>query len=289
MCKILIAVKSNDSQNVKFERIIKAQERSLSNQPHGISALIVDRENNISVKRELVNYGNVFMWVYRNLRSAKIVAIHTRQSTGGTIDENNIHFFNVGNYYFAHNGIVGKYSRLANYAGYGFKQNTIFDPRNKSFKVFDSEMEMVENDIVSENPIEVESVLEAEEKIIAKEKKQEMCDSYKFLLNIPKPITKSILATEIDKTNFYGKGVIFDKNQKRMIVFSTMEMKVHTDFKNYMILYSYDPENTLLNFKNVLGFKIFTNEKEEKQKAYNMPSGIVELAFKDINKGCKEN
>ena len=98
MCKLLIAVKNNNSQNEKVLKIIKAQEKSLSNQPHGISALIVDKNNNISVNRTVNEYGKVFSWVYGKVKTAKIISIHTRQATSGNIDEANTHFFKVKNY-----------------------------------------------------------------------------------------------------------------------------------------------------------------------------------------------
>jgi len=253
MCKLLIGIKVNDSANKKFARIIKAQEHSLSNQPHGISALIVDKDNNISVKKELNEYGKVFVWVQNRIKNAKIVAIHSRQATDGEIDEANLHFFEIDDYFFAHNGIVGEYS------DYQIVGRQIGFPVGQTFHI-------VENN---------------EEKEI---KENEMSDSYNFLLNIPKPITKLSLVKEIENTRFTGVGVLVDKQKKRMIVFSTREMKAHTDFKNYFLIYSYDPTNTLVDFKSILGFQVIVKDNGEKLKAYSVPAGIYEVNYLKVGK-----
>ena len=272
MCKILIGIKTNDSQNVKFEKIIRAQEHSLSDQPHGISALIVDKWNNISVKKELNEYGKVFIWVRNRIRNAKIVAIHTRQATDGEIDEANLHFFNVKDYFFAHNGIVGKYSKCC-VINQG--QRRFFSPTGKTFKV-----EGYADDMISELPGDVEKALEKE----AKEEKNKMSDSYNFLLNIPKPITKLRLIEEIENKNFIGMGVLFGKNEKKMTVFATREMKAHTDFKNYFFVYSYDPINVLSDIRSILGFQTMVKDKSEKLRPYNVSAGIYEVGFNQLFK-----
>lgn len=262
MCKILIGFKLKKSQNKEFEKIIKAQEDSLSDQPHGISALIVNKNNKIEVKKELSEYKKVFNWVYRKIKNAKIVAIHTRQATDGGIDEDNLHFFKIGEYFFAHNGIIG------NYSNYSLYLRGNFFPVGKSFSVTD--------DIDEEN--EVKAVEEALEKE-AKGEEKEMSDSYKFLLNIPKPITELSLKKEIEEKKFVGIGAIFDEKRKKFFFASTREAKAHTDFKNYIILYSYDPVNVLSKYRKISGFPIILKDETKKLKRYILPAGIYKKSF----------
>ena len=70
-----------------------------------------------------------------------------------------------------------------------------------------------------------------------------------------------------------------------MIVFSTREMKAHTDFKNYVFVYSYDPTNTLVDVRSVLGFQVVIKDKSEKLKPYNVSAGIYEIGFNQMYKG----
>jgi hypothetical protein len=118
--------------------------------------------------------------------------------------------------------------------------------------------------------------------MMANDNAETMSDSYNFLLNIPKPITKSILAEEMDKKHFMGVGVIVNKETKKMFVLSTREMKSHTDYKDFMFSYSYEPEDTLLNYQDVFGFKVMTNDKRETLKSHIIPTGIYEINFGNI-------
>ena len=285
----MIGIKKSDSVNSKFRSIIKAQEHLLSKEGDGIGALIVDKNNNIQVRRHLQvdEYGQVYRWVQDNASKAKIVAIHTRQATDGGVNERNIHFYKIGNYYMAHNGIIGEYS------GYNYKwrnqKNLVFKndyPAGKTFRIVEGD-EGMEAQEFSDDPMVIEQGLEKEAQEIKEMEMQDerMSDSYQFLRNIPKPITKAILAEEADKKHFMGVGVIFNEMTKKMFVISTREMKAHTDLKNMMFSYSYEPENVLHSYQNVFGFKVMTGEKEERLKTKIVPAGIYEIDFAGIKVG----
>ena len=280
MCKLLIGIKVNNLEDNRFEKIIRAQEESMSNQPHGIGALIIDRYNRISLKRELNKYEKVFNWVRNRIKDAKIVVIHTRQATDGKIDEKNIHLFNSGGYFFAHNGIVSKFSK---YGGSGFIQvgmgtRGLPYPASKRFFIPDS-------DIISEEPKDVEKALEMEKEI--EKKSDEMCDSYKFLVSLKKPITKLGLIQDIEDKGFMGMGVLVGERDKKITVFSTRIFEAHTDFKNYTIVYSYEPTNTMLYYKNALGFPIIFKEKSGKLKPLPVASGVYEINYGKLKVGKK--
>lgn len=278
MCKILIAIKKDDTQSEKIEKIIKAQEHSLSDQPHGISALIVDKNDNISVKRELNDYEKLFVWVYSRIKNAKIIAIHSRQATDGEIDKKNLHFFEIKNYLLAHNGIVGGYSKF--FTGCG--RQGFFPMNEKYAEDVKYAEEIIEENVLRKTEAEqVNDFLKKEEETDDKG----MSDSYKFLENIPKPITDSNLREEIEKTKFVGIGVLFGRKEKRMTVFSTRETKCHTDFKNYIILYSYNPTNVLVKYQNVLGFEIISKDNNERLKPLTVNAGIYEIDFSSLSKG----
>lgn len=258
MCKLLIGIKLNGSEDSTFEKILRAQESSLRDQPHGIAGLRISKKNQINVAKRLDNYNPVFADIYKNLKDTKIVGIHTRQATSGLINLRNTHFFQVGDYLFAHNGIVSDY-----HMGYQGKQfyfsSACDEPNYKETNILE---------------LEEGNLTEAIEK-----NQEDLCDSHKFLLNIPKPITKKILREEIEERGFSGVGIIVDKRNRKIFTIATRELKCHTDFRNYLFIYSYNPESRLREYKKFIGFNVFNKENEEKLELFGIPAGVYELSY----------
>ena len=281
MCKLTLAIKANNSQDKLIEKVIRAQETRISEEPHGISALIVRYDNKIEVKKELNDYQNVFQWVYDNIKKAKVISIHSRQATDGSISEENLHFNEIDKCFIAHNGIVGKYSGYG-YLGEGSRfgvKNDNWNPVGKTISVFDGEAEKEFAD--EQTQIEGQEIAkEVNEEL--EDEEQDTSDSYKFLLNIPKPITKDVIRKEIAKTRFNGVATIIDSQAKKLFLFSTRDISAHTDFKNYLILYSFTPESVISTYQNVFGIKVSTEKAEIELNEFVIPEDVYEVGINDI-------
>lgn len=272
MCKLLIGIKLKDKdEENNFEKVLKLQENILRKEPHGVASLKILKNDSVIVKKALDDYSPVFDDIYKSLGSIKVVGLHTRQATSGNIDLKNTHFFEVGDYLFAHNGFVNEYSLSSSY-GYNYypnnRQGKIFI--KKSFGTLTEFHNPDTEDLDSDYPIKEKS-------------KSDMCDSYQFLKNIKKPITKSIIESEAFEKGFTGVGVIVDKRRKRIFIFSTRKIQVHTDFENYIFLYSFQPKDKIKEYKSFLGLPLYEKDNEEVLTSYEIDEGVYEMRYDNKN------
>lgn len=240
MCKLVTVIKKNNENDDLIIKAIQAQEKVIKKEPHGIAALAINQKSNkIEVKKEMDDYDKVLDWAYSKIKSSKIVSIHSRQATSGTINKDNLHFFKADEYYLAHNGVVtkcsDKWSPMGSYKG-GYYAESYY--RGGSLFL---------------------SSKKGKEKEVGKNK---MCDSYKFLTKIKKPIEEDDILNEMEKQDFYGVGVIVDSKRKRLYSFATRAIPMHTNLKDYTIAYSFEPINKVEEYKNFMGFSIKGGKEE---------------------------
>ncbi len=119
---------------------------------------------------------------------------------------------------------------------------------------------------------------DVEEKEPEKKEKANMSDSYQFLeylVGKHETIDKEAIEKAIESKTFSGIGTIIDLKNGKLFVFGTRTIKVHTDFKNYLILYSYDPKSVISEYSNnqFLGFPIEDIDEFE-YEIREIPKGV---------------
>jgi predicted glutamine amidotransferase len=239
MCKLLLGIKLNNSDTREFGKILKLQEKILRTEPDGIAGIRIRKDDKVSTIKRLENYNPVFDDIYRHIAESKIISIHTRQATSGAVDLENTHYFRVNEYFFAHNGIVGD----------------CFDYPRKGFWK------------------------EPETSDINLEQETDLSDSYRFLIDLPKPITKNVLEKAIKEKSFVGFGVLIDTKRKKIFILTTRVLEAHTDFRNYFFVYSFTPKSVVRRYKNFIGLRLFDQSKDERLKSFSIEEGIYEMKF----------
>ena len=255
MCRLLLGIKLNGKNSPDFAKIIRLQETKLRSQPDGIATLRIDDNNKVKISREMEEYGKALSDIYKNVGNSRIVGVHSRQATSGETNIKNTHFFEVGRYIFAHNGMVSDYDSMT----FGEKDTSFITPTNQNLRW--------------------DGYYETKGKLDDEIKKEKMCDSYQFIKNIKKPITKKILRREMEKKGFYGVAVLIDKKAKKIFTIATREAKAHTDFKTFFFMYSFDPVNELKNYKKFIGFRIFKESQQKKVELFTIMPGVYELDY----------
>jgi len=240
MCKLTTVIKRNNKNDDLIIKTIKSQERIMGKEPHGISALIVGKDNKVQVKKEMNDYSKIFKWVYSKMKSSKVLSIHTRQATSGDIDKKNLHFFKVDEYYLAHNGIVSGYESFEKKKWKSATKDLYYkdyhQKYNKEYLIIDEDDEKGTD-------------------------KQELCDSYKFLLDIKKPMDEDDILELMVEQNFNGVGVIIDSKRNKLYSLTTRELYMHTNMRDYTINYSFDPNDKIETIKEFMGFDVKNNEE----------------------------
>lgn len=243
MCKMLLGIQLNQNEN--FSKLIKAQEEPLKTQKDGVGALVID--SNHSVYKGLSNYNLVFDEVYQRLSNAKIVGIHTRQATSGEINLTNAHFFErnypQSNYkqFFAHNGIVGQFH---DHKGFYWKEQDWGRKKKKEEK-----------------------------------QEEKLCDSNQFFRSLDMNISSHDLYIEAIKKDFTGIAALIKEKERTVYVISTKQFEIHTDKKDYLIFYSYKPEDSYGLVKDFLGFPLKEGEEKIETNTYKIDSGYYEFKY----------
>lgn len=104
MCRLLVGINLKDGE--KFEKMLRLQYPIVSSMPDGLGGVAIAKNNSVKVERSLEDYAKVSETLFKNAKTAKIIALHGRQSTSGDTELGNVHFFKHKKYLFAHNGIV---------------------------------------------------------------------------------------------------------------------------------------------------------------------------------------
>ena len=297
MCKLIVGVKLNNKKNEEFGNLIDAQRETLSGERHGICSLSVDTKNKIKVKREFDTdrYDMVVNDTLKDIKDKKVVSLHTRTGTSGEFGLLNVHFFENERYLMAHNGFVGKYhgSEYSNSRKLGFENNWGWSQTYGYHRETPIDSEVKKELEESANPknwcIDCASLYETDEyceahknydippllpepKVIKEDSKY--CDSARFVLSLKGDITKESLELEMDSTSFSGIATIYDKKLHKLWILATRDIKIHTDSKNYILMYSFDPENTLVKYSKFLGLPILDSETEIEIEEKVVPAGV---------------
>ena len=248
MCKLLVGMTSEPG-NTEFQTYIKAQRPELLDQKDGIGAVVVTVDNKVYVFRELTEYYKIFAAVDSLLNKAKLVSIHTRIKTSGETDLANVHFFEVDNHLFAHNGFIRDYHSYKNWSWKKDDSQTTFFNKKKSETGFVSGEE--DEGVILEQGQECAGCWTAKQGVCRKHKKEgtalvevdasKMCDSYQFLQNIDKPVTEDILSKEVEERDFTGAALML--NKENLDAFLLVKKEVKAQFgKDWGIFYSYTPD-----------------------------------------------
>lgn len=302
MCKLVTVVKENNDNVKKIENILRAQESKLMGEKDGISAITVDGDGKVRRRRSLKDYRGIIDWACAHIDKSKLISIHTRTATTGSVTKNNTHFYEDGGYFLAHNGFVSEYatsyySGYGKYAGrnkkarYNKSQNHLGKKKNKN-EDEDEEIEELVNDYLNDEEElddDEKKIVEAhlqeelkEAKQVGKETRQllqegdeeeEKSDTYKFLKNLPKPINENVIYEEMEDKKFSGVATLYDENSGLLYTFSTREIETHTNFDDFIVYYSYKPESSIPQTKRYKGLDVIVDGKlrvEEK----SIPEGI---------------
>lgn len=259
MCKLITAINNSTGQNDSdFKNAIALQYEILKKEPHGIAGLVITKDNKLHLFREYKDYDKILIEVDKLIKDAKFLILHTRMSTGGSQTIDNVHLFEDENYLFAHNGWVPKYAAPA----FGFQSG---------FKYAQEGLNSYSDDYTSDIPYDKENVASdtilsraLEPKHKKKEKhKNKMCDSFKFLQALPKPITIEAIKKEVKASNFYGTGIIINKKTFEAFLIVKKDTTVITDSKDWGVFYSFDPETeiTYETYKNMFGVNVLSAEE----------------------------
>jgi glutamate synthase domain-containing protein 1 len=126
MCKLIVGVNASENPEKlkELKRIVKLQRSDVFDEPHGIAAMCILKSGKTLVWRELRDYQKVFDKLMENIENSKFFILHTRTSTGG-MGEKNIHLFERGGCYMAHNGTIQKYN------SWNFQNTKLEDKANR--------------------------------------------------------------------------------------------------------------------------------------------------------------
>lgn len=275
----------------------------------GLGGVVIKQNNESEVVRSANKYAKVINNVVGGIPQAKIIAIHGRQATTGAVNDKNVHFFRNGDYLFAHNGIVSAYS------GYNATEaqdeekdwillgdeeklaeptekktdeealQTMYDYLNECKSCFPYTARYCEDH--KETSLEYEDLKLKYPKWTPTTKwnftavKKGACDSLKFLKSLPATnMQAGQLKTAMEDKKFFGVGLLLDTRQNKGFLFGTREISIQTDFTNYLFFYSYVPESTIKQYKEICGFR-FGIDGDDEIPVYELGSGIYEFSFAD--------
>lgn len=241
-----------------FEKLIQAQESDLKQEKDGIGAVLIGQDNKLTKLRDLEDYDGILSQVFAALPNSKIVGLHTRTGTSGFKNLLNVHFFEYAGCLMAHNGWVHGYGTKSWLQNQDKVKENILEGKKLKFSRHNKKHGDFE---VEHNLTDV------------------MCDSYQFLANLPRPLAANSLEYKAVMDSFTGVAFIVDKQNKKCFLLTTREIKVHTDFQNYILFYSYDPETTLPEVVEFAGFPIIKDETGVEIPAYELPPGTYEFDY----------
>lgn len=114
----------------------------------------------------------------------------------------------------------------------------------------------------------------------------DMCDSFQFLKNLPKPITNEALWKACEDDKFSGMGLLIDTltegkpvNAKLIIEKQCYSL---SDKNTFGLFFSYEPEKEVesIKFEDVFGVPVL---KEERKKEIKLPHRLLGAGIHDLN------
>jgi len=287
MCKLILGLQYKEAPIVS--KIIKSQIADLNRENDGCSGMAIGLDDKTYIEKRLTAYNEVYDFVIDNLDAVKLFGIHTRTKSTGAKTLENCHFYEFKNRIFAHNGIVSEFSGWNKKNGsFNFKNN------NDDVKDFEDgywmngEYYTKDGKLVKENEAKESKKDKKESKEIVKVENTEKIentdktDSLLFLENMPKEISRQSLSKySIDK-GFSGVAVLIEKDKKKAWLLAGRDVDVHTDFENYIMFYSYSPEDKIKNTKKFMGFDLLCDDDEKELTRYTLEKGIYEIDYSKI-------
>ncbi|MCH7560941.1 MAG: class II glutamine amidotransferase [Thaumarchaeota archaeon] len=78
----------------------------------GLGGFTLDYDHKLTIARKVDKYNEVIQRLFgvQKIQQSFMVGLHGRQATTGQITHKNVHFFQHGDYIFAHNGIVSSFT-----------------------------------------------------------------------------------------------------------------------------------------------------------------------------------
>lgn len=279
MCKLLTVSKLKGA-NKELENLIRLQFAELKTQKDGCAGLTIDFNNKIKVYRELTDYDKVFQAVLKDLPNSKLISIHTRIGTSGGKNLDNVHFFKPKEWYFAHNGFVGKYHKsMYSFGNYGrtslfeYDDNVEFDEQDMPVSIKSTLNDMVncQGCYTSKRgycrthaPLiaQIKKQEDAKEKMQKENVADKYCDSYQFMQNMPDEINEKKIIAQMSKDNFSGMALMVHENGTDAYMLIAKECYSITDHKTYASFFSYEPELKM----NLAGTETLSGVKVKKEK-----------------------
>ena len=282
MCKLIVGV-NNKKDNSVFKDYIVSQFDIMKYEKDGVSALLYTFDNKFITFRSLTDYNGVFDNVLKHIDNARFVSIHTRTGTSGLKNASNVHFFDSGDYTIAHNGYVNSYHSYSFGSNYGFYgqssllkdgEDIVADMAEDCTGCFTAKAGICRKHKRMIDAVEKKEVTDVDKKPIIAKTSNDMCDTFQFLDNMPKPTNQAIIQEEMEKRGFSGFAVIVNKKTLETWLLVKKEVILKTDKKTFGITYSFNPEDTVERFKitDYLGFETLEKEKEYDLK---LPSRIL--------------
>ncbi len=117
-----------------------------------------------------------------------------------------------------------------------------------------------------------------------KEKNKDKSDSFIFVDKIQKPITVDSLFEDMDRLDFNGVAHLTCTKENKMFLMASRNIEAHTDFKSYVLAYSYIPECDIPCITSMFNLDIEDDSSVTKLKRYTISPGIYEIDIeRDIN------
>lgn len=111
MCKIITIINNKPENTDKINDILSANVSALKVERQGYSVM---RDNKSHYFLGPKDYDN--MQENIKYKGEKVMCIHSRTSTGGSLDEKGLHLQRTGNWFWAHNGMVTGFSGVKDHS-----------------------------------------------------------------------------------------------------------------------------------------------------------------------------
>lgn len=112
-----------------------------------------------------------------------------------------------------------------------------------------------------------------------KEEDEDKTDSLLFLENLGDDITIEKIQEQIKERSFTGVATILDTDKKNLFIFGTREIPIHTDYKTYVLFYSFDPECTVNRFTDLFSIRFLIEETEIETQESKFDEGIYRFSL----------
>lgn len=169
--------------------------------------------------------------------------------------------------------------------GYCKRHRSVADEIDARVQEFDYEGDPTKQVIIEDGtetkPLELEAP--ATEITTEEEEKYRYCDSYHFLLNMPKPFNKKKIEEFMKESEFSGMGVVIDERKLRAWFLVKKECYAIQD-RDFAFFFSYNPEKSITFQKEtkVFGIPVMKDEETLDYETLDLIEGVHELKVASI-------